>query len=104
MTHPSNRIDDVVHQRARLGILATLASVERVEFSHLRDTLNLTDGNLSRHIQVLDEVGFVKVTKTFAGKKPLTTLSITKTGRAAFEAEVAALREIVLGFDHSNKK
>lgn len=97
MTHPVTRIDDVVHQRVRLGILAALAPAKAVDFVFLRDELSLTDGNLSRHVQVLEEAGYVTVKKAFEGKRPRTWLAITKPGLKAFEAEVAALRQLIAG-------
>lgn len=104
MTHPTTRIDDVVHQRARLGILALLAPAKEVEFNHVRDSLELTDGNLSRHIQVLETAGFLKIRKGFSGKRPRTWVSITSDGRNALEAEISALREIVVGFGDGKKR
>lgn len=95
MTHPANELDDVVHQRVRLGILAVLVEARRADFSYLRDSLELTDGNLSRHLQVLDDAGYVKVTKAFEGKRPRTWASVTKKGRTAFYAEVQALRALL---------
>ena len=97
--HPSQRLDDVVHQRVRLGILAVLAEADVADFAFLKDTLQLTDGNLSRHVQVLEEAGFVKVAKVFEGRRPRTWISATKTGRAAFASEVAALRELIAAAD-----
>lgn len=99
--HPSQRLDDVVHQRVRLGILAVVAEADQADFGFLKDTLDLTDGNLSRHVQVLEEAGFVKVRKTFEGRRPRTWISSTKAGRAAFASEVAALRELI---DRSGKR
>jgi DNA-binding MarR family transcriptional regulator len=101
--HPSQRLDDVVHQRVRLGILAVLAEADQADFGFLKDALSLTDGNLSRHVQVLEEAGFVDVRKTFEGKRPRTWISATKAGRAAFASEVAALRELIAGVDRSGK-
>ena len=97
MTHPSTRIDDVVHQRVRLGILALLEPAEDVDFQLLRDSLELTDGNLSRHLQVLEDAGYLRIDKTFEGKRPRTRISITREGRQALDAEVKALRELVAG-------
>ncbi len=97
--HPATRIDDTIHQRVRLGILAVLSEVGRADFAYLRETLELTDGNLSRHLAVLEEAGLVKVAKTFEGKRPRTWVSATRAGRAALAAEVAALREIVQRFE-----
>ncbi|TMK18890.1 MAG: transcriptional regulator [Actinobacteria bacterium] len=97
MTHPVNRIDDTVHQRVRLGILALLSPVKSADFTFVRDEMGLTDGNLSRHVQVLEEAGFLSVNKGFEGRKPRTWVSITKDGRAALQREVAALRDLIAG-------
>ncbi len=97
--HPSQRLDDTVHQRVRLGILAVLTEPHQADFGFLKDALGLTDGNLSRHLQVLEEAGYVKIAKTFEGRRPRTWVSCTKSGRAAFAAEVAALRELLAGVD-----
>jgi len=99
VSHPTNALDDVVHQRARLGILAVLAEAQRADFNYLRETLTLTDGNLSRHLQVLEDAGCVKITKVFEGKRPRTWISATKLGREAFAREIAALRELVARHD-----
>ena len=101
-SHPSQRLDDVVHQRVRLGILAVLAEADVADFGFLKDALGLTDGNLSRHLQVLEEAGFVKTTKAFEGRRPRTWISATKAGRAAFASELAALRELIAGVDRSS--
>ena len=69
VTHPAQRLDDTVHQRVRLGILAVLSEASRADFGFLRDTLGLTDGNLSRHIAVLEQAGLVAVEKGFEGKR-----------------------------------
>ena len=99
--HPSQRLDDTVHQRVRLGILAVLAEADEADFAFLKDALSLTDGNLSRHLQVLEEAGFVHVHKTFEGRRPRTWISATKAGRSAFASELAALRELIAGVDRS---
>ncbi len=93
--HPTQRLDDVVHQRVRLGILAVLAEADRADFRYLRDVLGLTDGNLSRHLTVLENAGHVRIQKVFEGKKPRTWVKATRRARAALEAEVAALRELL---------
>lgn len=102
-SHPSQRLDDTVHQRVRLGILAVLAEADQADFAFLKDALSLTDGNLSRHLQVLEEAGYVRVDKTFEGRRPRTWISATKAGRAAFASEVAALRELIAGIDRPGK-
>jgi len=95
MTHPSQRLDNAVHQRTRLGILTVLAGATRVDFTFLRDTLALTDGNLSRNVTVLEAAGYIEVSKVFDGRRPRTWITVTPAGREALAAEVAALREIV---------
>lgn len=99
MTHPVNRLDDTVHQRVRLGILALLRPVKSADFTYIRDEMDLTDGNLSRHLTTLEEAGYLSVKKGFEGRKPRTWVSITKEGRAALEREVAALRDLIAGMD-----
>jgi DNA-binding MarR family transcriptional regulator len=102
VTHPALKLDDTVHQRVRLGILAVLEEAKRADFSYLRDALDLTDGNLSRHIQVLAEAGLVKVDKGFEGRRPRTWVSATKKGRAAFAEELRTLRDLMARLDGSS--
>jgi len=99
VTHPALRLDDMVHQRVRLGILAVLGEVRRADFSYLRGALELTDGNLSRHLQVLEEAGLVKVDKGFEGRRPRTWVEATRRGRKALEEEMSALRELIARVD-----
>ncbi|ONI83634.1 MarR family transcriptional regulator [Saccharothrix sp. ALI-22-I] len=93
--HPTASLDDVVHQRHRLGILTVAAEAKRVEFGYLRSTLELTAGNLSRHIAVLEQAGLVAVEKGYDGKRPRTWVSVTEPGRAALAVEMKALRALV---------
>jgi len=95
MSHPVQALDEVVHQRNRLGILVVLREARRVEFRFLRATLDLTDGNLSRHLQVLEEAGYVMVEKGYEGRRPRTWVRITASGRRALAAELDALRELL---------
>jgi DNA-binding MarR family transcriptional regulator len=97
--HPAQRLDDVVHQRVRLGILAVLDQADRADFTYLRNALVLTDGNLSRHLTVLEEAGYLEISKTFEGRKPRTWVRATRRGRAALAEEMAALRELVTRYD-----
>jgi len=89
------RLDNVVHQRVRLGILTVLSEAERADFAFLRDTLRLTDGNLSSNLQVLEQAGYVRIEKTFEGRRPRTWVRSTAAGRKALEEEVAVLEAIV---------
>ena len=102
MTHPTNSLDDVVHQRVRLGILAVLMEVRRADFAFLRRALELTDGNLSRHLQVLENAGYVEIEKGYEGKRPRTWVTATALGRDAFHAEVFALKTIVGRFESAS--
>ena len=95
MTHPSQDLDETVHQRVRLGILSVVVEARRADFTYLRDSLALTDGNLSRHLQVLESAGYVDVEKTFEGRRPRTWVSVTKEGRRALAAEITALRALL---------
>jgi DNA-binding MarR family transcriptional regulator len=104
VSHPSRRLDDAVHQRTRLGILAVLCEGGRADFAFLRETLELTDGNLSRNLSRLEESGYVKIEKVIEGRRPRTWLTATAAGRRALEAEVAALREIIAGLEAPSSK
>lgn len=95
LTHPSTLLDDLVHQRVRLGVLAVLAEADRADFNHLRDTLGVTDGNLSRHLSVLVEAGYVEINRTFEGKRPRSWVVATREGRKALGEHLSALREII---------
>jgi DNA-binding MarR family transcriptional regulator len=93
-----SELDAVIHQPARLRIMSALCGLappEQVDFSFLKKKLALTDGNLGAHLITLEESGYVKVDKTFVGRRPKTFLAVTKQGRRAFDAHVAALRAIL---------
>ena len=89
------RIDDVIHGRVRLGVMAILAGVDSADFATLKARLQTTDGNLSVHLRKLEEAGFVAVTKRFVGRKPLTEASMTEAGRTAFVAYLDAMAGLV---------
>ena len=93
--HPINGLDDVVHQRVRLGIMAVTHEARRVEFGFLRDTLDLTAGNLSQHLGVLEKAGLIDIEKGYEGRRPRTWISLTKAGSAALRAELATLRALI---------
>ncbi len=95
MTHPTSALDEVVHQRVRLGILAVLAEARRADFAFLRDSLDLSDGNLSSHLQVLETAGYVAIAKEFEGRRPRTWVQATPAGRQAFHGELAALQALL---------
>ncbi|EDX81941.1 transcriptional regulator [Brevundimonas sp. EAKA] len=86
-----SRIDEVIHGRIRLGIMAYLSGAEAADFNTLKARLQTTDGNLSVHLRKLEEAGFVAVTKSFVGRKPLTEARLTEEGRTAFVAYLDAM-------------
>ena len=89
------RIDEVIHGRIRLGIMAYLSGAETADFNTLKARLQTTDGNLSVHLRKLEEAGFVAVSKSFNGRKPLTEASLTEAGRSAFVAYLDAMARLV---------
>jgi DNA-binding MarR family transcriptional regulator len=95
--HPAVGLNETVHQRVRLGILTVLSEAE-CTFTALRDQLGLTDGNLSRHLRILEEPGLLEIHKGYDGRKPVTWLRLTRAGRRALRDEVAALERLVARF------
>ncbi len=89
-------LDRVIHERARLGVLTSLAAHPKgLAFADLRRLCGLTDGNLSRHLAVLQEAGLVEVTKRFAKNRPQTLCRITREGRRRFLDYLAVLDQVV---------
>ena len=89
------RIDDVIHGRLRLGIMAYLSSGGMADFNELKARLQATDGNLSVHLRKLEDAGYVAIDKTFVGKKPLTRVALTEQGRSAFVNYLDAMARLV---------
>ncbi len=88
-------LDEVIHQKVRLGIMSTLMAVGSADFKLLKETLGLSDGNLSTHLALLEERGYIDVRKEFRGRKPHTTAIPTDSGRTAFNEYLAALERII---------
>ncbi|MCU0245399.1 MAG: transcriptional regulator [Bryobacter sp.] len=78
-------LDQLIHERVRLGIVSALAAQESMTFVELKQVLELTDGNLSVHARKLEEAGYVSCTKGFAGRTPRTEYRLTAKGRKALE-------------------
>ncbi len=93
-------INKAFESKARLGIMSVLMVEERVDFSTLKDILQLTDGNLASHLRALEEAEYLQVEKQFIGRKPNTTYHATETGRKAFNSHLDALEQLIL----SNRK
>ena len=85
-------IDRTIHEPARLAIIAILWAVESADFLYLLNATELTRGNLSSHLNKLEEVGYIQIKKTFAGKVPRTVCCITTAGTAAFEGYRSQMR------------
>ncbi|HEX5199227.1 winged helix-turn-helix domain-containing protein [Paractinoplanes rhizophilus] len=93
--HPVNGMDDIVHQRVRLGILTIAHEARRVEFGYLRTQLDLTAGNLSKHMSVLEGAGLVEVEKGYEGRRGRTWITLTPAGHAALTAEIERLKQLI---------
>ncbi|MFE7356302.1 transcriptional regulator [Streptomyces sp. NPDC057543] len=94
--HPTQALDDTVHQRVRLGILTVAREADRVEFGFLKKQLAVTDGNLSRHLKVLEDSGLITMEKGYAGRRPRTWIALSRKGAQALDTELRALRALVL--------
>ncbi|HLI05125.1 MAG TPA: transcriptional regulator [Ktedonobacteraceae bacterium] len=91
-------LNEIIHQPVRLRLMAVLTALPpetQVVFGYLKDTLELTDGNLGAHLHKLEEAGYVTISKTFARNKPQTYVEATEAGRKAFAEHTTALREIL---------
>ena len=97
--HPALGLDDVVHQRTRLGILAILAEATEADFTYLRKVLHLTDGNLGRHLEVLEGAGLITISKGYHGRRPRTWATVTGEGRRALRHELASMQALVQRLD-----
>jgi DNA-binding MarR family transcriptional regulator len=92
---PFLQIDRVIHERGRLAIMSMLAASPELSFTELRDTLEMTDGNLTTHVRTLQESGYVSIAKSHRNRRPRTTVSLTPAGRKAFTNYIALLERIV---------
>lgn len=95
-------LDDVIHGRLRLGVMAYLVSAEVAEFNELKALLQATQGNLSVHLRKLEDAGYVAIEKSFLGRKPLTRIRITPAGRRAFAEYLRAMSRLVEGASHDD--
>jgi len=92
--------DEIIHQSMRLRIAATLAALpngEQLEFNKLKAVLGATDGNMATHLGALEKAGYIAIQKDFVGKKPRTRVTLTRTGRKAFDRHVAYLKDLLNG-------
>ena len=89
------QLNRVIHEKGRLTIMSALAATPELSFTELRDTLGMTDGNLTTHIRTLQQEGFVSVAKSYQNNRPLTSCSLTPAGRKAFAEYINLLEQIV---------
>jgi DNA-binding MarR family transcriptional regulator len=89
------KIDDVIHGRLRLGVMAYLANAEVADFNELKAVLEVTQGNLSVQLRKLEEARYVTIEKGFLGRKPRTQVRITPVGRQAFADYLEALSGVI---------
>lgn len=97
--HPTTELNEVVHQRARLGILTVTHQARRADFTYLRTALGLTAGNLSQHLAVLEAAGLVTVEKGYEGKRARTWVKLTRDGKQALHDEIATLKSLIVAVD-----
>jgi DNA-binding HxlR family transcriptional regulator len=89
------QLDEIIHSRIRLAIMALLIGLEEAEFTFIREKVNTTDGNLSIHLKKLEEVDYLSVKKEFINRKPMTTYKLTQKGHKAFEIYVSKLEQLI---------
>jgi len=94
-------LDDAIHGRLRLGVMAYLHQASPASFAELKEATGATGGNLSTHLRKLEEAGYITQTKSFHDRRPLTTIAVTEDGRAAFAGYLAAMRQLIDGTDET---
>ena len=94
-----SNLNKTFDHKVRLGIMSVLMVNEQVDFTTLKEMLEVTDGRLASHMKVLEGENFVEVHKSFVGRKPLTTYSATDAGRKAFNDHLDALEKLIRSID-----
>lgn len=89
------QLDEIIHSRIRLAIMAVLVTVDEAEFNFLKEKVNATDGNLSTHLKKLEEAGYIAVQKTFENRKPISRYLLTVKGKKAFEIYIDRLEKML---------
>ena len=91
-------IDRLIHEPARLSVMALLYVIESADFTFLMNQTGLTWGNLSAHLSKLEEAGYVQVEKSFKGRRPNTNLRLTSNGRQAFDEYAHIMKQVFQGY------
>ena len=89
------KLDAVIHERVRLGIISALAVNDELSFNDLKKLLEITDGNLSVHARKLEDTGYVKCTKSFVGRQPRTAFKLTAAGKRALEGYLQQMESVI---------
>ena len=92
-----SQFNKAFESRVRLGIMSALMAEDRMDFNHLKEVLQVTDGNLASHLKALEKAGYVAIQKQFVGRKPNTSYLATPAGRDAFKAHLDALEKLLKG-------
>jgi DNA-binding MarR family transcriptional regulator len=92
---PFLNLDRIIHEKGRMAIMSLLAASPELSFTEMRETLKMTDGNLSVHIRTLQEAGYVVVSKSYQNNRPLTTCALTAAGKKGFTEYINLLEQIV---------
>lgn len=92
---PTTDLDQLIHERQRLGIISALAVNDRLSFAELKGLLGMSDGNLSVHARKLEEAGYIEILKSFRRRRPLTEYQLTNQGRRALVTYLAKMEAIV---------
>lgn len=95
MKSPFDHLDKVLEHRVRLQIMSVLVTEDALDFNTLKETLDVTDGNLASHIKALEKEKYLSVNKTFVDRKPNTKYKITERGRNAFRKHLDALEQVI---------
>jgi DNA-binding transcriptional ArsR family regulator len=95
VTQPGPLFDDLIHAPTRLSIVSLLAATEWAEFRFVRESVGLSDSALSKQLTTLEVAGYVEIRKGFVGKRPRTSVRLSRRGHHAFAGHVAALQQIV---------
>jgi len=90
-----DNINKLFDHRIRLGMMSILIVNDHVDFTRLKELLNVTDGNLASHTKTLEKANYIKIEKSFIGKKPNTKYSITNEGKLAFKKHIKALENLI---------
>jgi predicted ArsR family transcriptional regulator len=92
---PFLNLDRVIHEKGRLAIMSLLAASPQLSFTEIRDTLKMTDGNVTAHLRTLHDSGYVSVTKSMEAGRGMTSYALTTTGKSAFTSYLDLLEQIV---------